>query len=408
MPSIQCGASIRYPNFERGTAGCLVRFTDTPTRVLLMTAGHVVLPSYARQNDAIYAVDLPSVVLGTLRTWTNFQDDPTADAALIWVDPNLIDPTIVGLCAPTTFNTTPQVGDTLRIFPGPGQSAPRQTSIQKVGNVDMSMPAWNDTINYRNQLLCQPLVTISGDSGAIALDSQNRVVGMVVGGSSDTSQTLVTPIAAILNNSAWNGAQLELLNAIPSGAVAPTFTATLEIPTTPPSTDFASLVQNGFFSNDPNNHSVPRSIRTNNPGALNFTTWQANRAGYVGKTDSDGSVDKNVTTIYRTPEHGVGSWFHLLFNVYSFGTYGPFTITHLAQRYSGRDSGPGVDAYITGWANASSNLLTAATTIDLAIDQQVLNLGRAMFGHEAGRPSPLHDDQVLFAIQQERNGTLPA
>ncbi len=182
MPFIQCGAAIRYPGFDQGTAGCLVRFRNTPNRVLLMTVGHAVLPSYAKQNDAIYAVDLPGVVLGMLRTWTNFQDTPTADAALIWVDPTRVSPNINCLGVPTTFNTAPQIGDALRIVPAPGQSTPRETRIEQIGDVDLLIPAWAKTVSYRNQLLCRPVITVPGDGGAIAVNAQNRVVGMVLGG----------------------------------------------------------------------------------------------------------------------------------------------------------------------------------------------------------------------------------
>ena len=68
---------------------------------------------------------------------------------------------------------------------------------------------------------------------------------------------------------------------------------------------FGSLVPGGFFSADPDDLNVHRSIRTNNPGALNFSSWQKSRLGYVGITQPDNSPDHNVTTIYRTPEHGV-------------------------------------------------------------------------------------------------------
>ena len=406
MPTLQCGSGIQYPKFEQGTGGCLVRFTDTPDHVLLLTAGHVVLPSYARQNDAIYATDPPNLALGTLRTWTNFQDIPTADAALIWVDPTLVDCRIIGLGIPRGFNTTPQIGDRLRIVPSQGNLPPRETSIQRVDSIDMSMPGWGVTLTYSNQLLCEPLVTTPGDSGAIALDGSNNVVGMVVGGSLATGQTCITPISAILSNSAWNGAQLELLQSIPPGAVAPAYASSYA--SSLAKVQFGSLVPGGFFSSQPNDHTIPRSVRTNNPGALNFTDWQARRPGYVSQTESDGSADKNRTTIYRTPEHGVASWFHLLSAIYGFGETGPFTVTQLAQRYAGASSGSAVDAYITGWSVASHGTLNAASSIDLVEDDQVLKLGRAMFRHEAGQLSPLHDDQILFGIEHERAGTLPA
>ena len=92
---------------------------------------------------------------------------------------------------------------------------------------------------------------------------------------------------------------------------------------------FGSLVANGFFSANPDDINVPRSIRTNNPGALNFSAWQKSRVGFVGITQPDNSPNHNVTTIYRTPEHGIGAWYHLLARLYNFPA-GNFTLNELA------------------------------------------------------------------------------
>jgi hypothetical protein len=148
-------------------------------------------------------------------------------------------------------------------------------------------------------------------------------------------------------------------------------------------------------------------VRINNPGALNVSSWQKTRPGYVGFSDPDGSADHNVTTIYRTPEHGVASWFYLINRVYGFGTSEKFSLLQLAQRYAGRDTGAAVDAYLTGWRSASQGALGSTSIIDISDDQQMLELGRSMFTHEAGRPTPLQDAQIIFGIQNERNGTLP-
>jgi D-alanyl-D-alanine carboxypeptidase len=165
-------------------------------------------------------------------------------------------------------------------------------------------------------------------------------------------------------------------------------------------------VPKGFYSDNPDDHSVPRSIRTNNPGALNISGWQKTRQGFVGVTEPDQSG--NQTTIYRTPEHGIGAWFHLLSVIYGFGKKPSFRIGELAQRYSGRDSGAVVDAYVAGWSGNSHGTINAQTDISLADDAQTLNLSRAMFRHEAGKESPLHDDQISYAVVHERDGTLPA
>jgi hypothetical protein len=176
----------------------------------------------------------------------------------------------------------------------------------------------------------------------------------------------------------------------------------------PANTRFGSLVPGGSFSSDPFDHGVPRSIRTNNPGALNISNWQRTRPGFVGVTESDGSSSNNVTTIYRTPEHGVGSWFHLINNIYGFGAEGSFTAEQLARRYAGSASGSAVTGYLSGWSHFSGGKIVAATVISLASDADMLGLGKAMFGFEAGTTTPLKEEQITFAVAHERAGTLPA
>jgi hypothetical protein len=197
-----------------------------------------------------------------------------------------------------------------------------------------------------------------------------------------------------------------------AGAVAPG-APTAPSPGTPilqpgTNTQFGSLVPGGFFSSAPFDHSVPRSIRTNNAGALNISSWQRTRPGFVGVTEPDGSSNHNVTTIYRTPEHGVGSWFHLIKGIYGFGAAGNFTIDQLAQRYAGSATGPSVTGYHAGWSHFSGGTMVAATVISLASNTDMLALAKAMFGHEAGIATPLHDDQITYAVAHERAGTLPA
>ena len=177
----------------------------------------------------------------------------------------------------------------------------------------------------------------------------------------------------------------------------------------PAGTTFGALVAGGFFSADPTDHGVHRakSIRTNNPGALNISSWQPARKGFVGTTQPD--QDGNATTIYRTPEHGVASWFHLLSDRYGFGAAGSFAIRTLARRYAGSRPAPGkVEEYVIAWVRLSEGALTSSTVIDITSDPAMLRLAKAMFHHEAGESTPVHDDQILFGIQRERSGTLPA
>lgn len=170
---------------------------------------------------------------------------------------------------------------------------------------------------------------------------------------------------------------------------------------------YGSLVPGGFFSSDPFDLHVHRSIRTNNPGALNITSWQKLRKGYAGVTQPDNSPDRNKTTIYRTPEHGVAAWFYLLNSLYRVGH--SFSLGDLALHYAGGNaSQSAIDAYVQGWARWSGGSLDAQSRMDADSTGDMLKLGKAMFSHEAAMITPLHDDQIIYGIEHERDGTLPA
>jgi hypothetical protein len=170
---------------------------------------------------------------------------------------------------------------------------------------------------------------------------------------------------------------------------------------------FGALVPKGFFSANPDNLATPRSIRTNNPGALNFSGWQRSRLGYVGITQPDSSPTHNMTTIYRTPEHGVAAWYHMLAVLYFPG--GSFTLQALAQRYAGANaSRDAIQAYINGWTRWYDPPITPTTAISTTDTDAMIPLAKAMFSHEAGVVTPVQDNQIAFAIERERVGTLPA
>jgi D-alanyl-D-alanine carboxypeptidase len=164
-------------------------------------------------------------------------------------------------------------------------------------------------------------------------------------------------------------------------------------------------VPGGFFSANPDSDDK-RSIRTNNPGALNISPWQRSRPGFVGVTADDGKG--NVTSIYCAPEYGVASWYHLLAVIYEFARTGSFSIQQLARKYAGPNAAQSkVDNYVTVWCRVADPRLTGDSVIQLGNDSEMLNLARAMYRNEAGKPTPLSDAQILFAIQHERNNSLP-
>lgn len=173
------------------------------------------------------------------------------------------------------------------------------------------------------------------------------------------------------------------------------------------SPNYRSLTPGGFFSADPNNLEVKRSIRPNNPGALNIAQWQRRFKGFVGVTQPDHAG--NVTAIYVTPEHGIAAWYHLFTRVYHWGETGRFTMLRLAQSYAGvpDPESSAVKAYLRGWKRWSGNLLVAETEVSLADDAQLTLLAKAMFSHEIGAASPILPEQVVTALSLKRAGTLP-
>jgi hypothetical protein len=127
----------------------------------------------------------------------------------------------------------------------------------------------------------------------------------------------------------------------------------------------------------------------------------------VGVTQPDNAG--NVTTIYVTPEHGAAAWYNLLTDRYGYGEDGSFKLVDLAKRYAGANDAndPAVKSYVKGWRKWSANALDTDTLIHLDKDVEVLLLARSMFCHEMGGQSPLHDDQIVKAVQLKRAGQLP-
>ncbi|MFZ5551327.1 MAG: phage tail tip lysozyme [Pseudomonadota bacterium] len=233
MALFACGDRLRFGRFEPGSSGCLVRFADFPDRVLMLAAGHVLLPPFAQQGDAITTGEGDDII-GRLFTWTSIDGDPTTDAVLIWIDPAKVTPELKGLRAPTGINLAPARGDVIRIVPHAGQQAAREARIEAVdADIDVLVagPGWptTPTITYRSQIRTDRLISEGGDSGAVALDAQGRAVGMVVAGSAGTG-TVITPMAAILANPAWGGRQLELVDRIGHGVVGPPLPSTVPMP----------------------------------------------------------------------------------------------------------------------------------------------------------------------------------
>lgn len=141
--------------------------------------------------------------------------------------------------------------------------------------------------------------------------------------------------------------------------------------------------------------SIPRSIRTNNPGAINFKKWQSDFPGFVGTTKDDG--EGNVTSAWETPEHGVAAWEHLIDGVYGAGGR-PMTVSQIADRYAGGDG----SKYVAAWTKSGE--LSPDTVIDPENNEQMLALAKGTFGFESDQAQHLSDEQILAGLNMDQQG----
>jgi D-alanyl-D-alanine carboxypeptidase len=179
----------------------------------------------------------------------------------------------------------------------------------------------------------------------------------------------------------------------------------------------SEIQEGGHFSSQPErfvpgtvNKGTVRALRTNNPGALNISRWQKSLSGYTGETLDDGHG--NRTTIYETPEKGVGAWYELVVVLYSrkpgYLQNGTFSLGRLARAYAGvpldtPDGDPAVQGYLAGWGKWSARIPDSqlqTSVIDPTSTDQLRRLAIAMFSHESSFATPLIASQVEKGIQQ--------
>jgi uncharacterized protein (TIGR02594 family) len=168
-----------------------------------------------------------------------------------------------------------------------------------------------------------------------------------------------------------------------------------------PSVNFKSLVDGGYFSATPFDKSIPASIRTNNPGALNVAPWIKSAPGYVGDmVTSMSGAEANSTVIFSAPEYGVSAWLTLL---QKYRVAGATTVSAIINRYGGGQDYSSYIAQVAVWSG-----LGGQTEILLdGDDETLLSFAKAMFRYEAGQPTPLLDAQILYGFNLAR-GPAPA
>ena len=228
MPAVRGGSVIRRPSAtgDVGTAGCLVQFPTTPDKLYMLTAGHCLVGPQTKQFDPVEEVISSARAgqqFGRLAGWTTTLGQLLSDAALIEVDPALVGPEIGDLGAPRgTIDRDLQVGEELTIFALGQRRTGKVDSISVDMPIDMRVPdlAQAVPVTYLDQIKCTSF-SEAGCSGAIALDTDGKAVGMVVAGDGHTF-TLVTPIDVVLSDPKWGTdlPALEICSTVPPVAKA--------------------------------------------------------------------------------------------------------------------------------------------------------------------------------------------
>jgi len=156
---------------------------------------------------------------------------------------------------------------------------------------------------------------------------------------------------------------------------------------------FHSLVPGGYFCSTPYDHTINTSIRCNNPGALNVADWIKALPGYVA---SDETTPGNKTAIFRSPEEGVMAYWHLLDR---YAKAGAHTVGQIINRYGG---GQDYSSYVD-FVTARTGFTPEHEVNIVDDDANLLKFAKAMFRYEAGRDTPLTDEQILLGFRLARD-----
>lgn len=159
--------------------------------------------------------------------------------------------------------------------------------------------------------------------------------------------------------------------------------------------NYRSLVPGGFYSypTDPNQRRV--SIKYNNPGALNDSSWQREIPGYVGKNET---TPGNKTVIWEAPELGIISWTVLMHKYRD--QFNSRTIRQILNTYGGSKQREHYAKYAQ-WISDRTGF-PIDKVIDLDDDKILLPFAKAMFRYEAGEEIPWQDQQILLGFKLGR------
>ncbi|MGL4850616.1 MAG: trypsin-like peptidase domain-containing protein [Clostridium sp.] len=187
-----------------GTGGCVVRDSSN---YYILTNHHVV--SYGVSNPLGMAVYQPSIsdggsrtndIIGTVskyipRKYSTLFSSQTnlIDAALIKISPSNASNIIANIGAISGVNPNPTVGMYLQKS---GRTSGLTTGVVKALNATVSFYDNGQRLVFTNQILTTPFMQ-NGDSGSVALDTSNKIVGLCFSGSD--SMSVINPITTVFN-----------------------------------------------------------------------------------------------------------------------------------------------------------------------------------------------------------------
>lgn len=215
-PVLEGGELIRHFQGPPGSLGCIVRPTDNPAAVALLSCSHVIAKNgFAPLNDAILRLQTGSQVaaLARVRPFDTTPGAANVDAAIA---------TLVGSPPPPFAAAVSQIGpiagfrswDSLRDATSPGGGEPvrmfspkrgqvlRGTITDKRRAVTMTFANFPDPPNplevpFQNQLVCS-FDAQAGDSGSVLVDAQGNVAGLVWLRQAADGAAMANPIDLVL------------------------------------------------------------------------------------------------------------------------------------------------------------------------------------------------------------------
>jgi peptidoglycan hydrolase-like protein with peptidoglycan-binding domain len=163
-----------------------------------------------------------------------------------------------------------------------------------------------------------------------------------------------------------------------------------------PVKEYHAIVKGGFYADDPYDKKVPTAIRCNNPGALNTSKAVQAIPGYNTAIET---TPGNKTAVFWAPEYGVLAYWDLLDR---YRVAGAKTVGKIINKYGG---GQNYSAYLNFVVKTTGLPASYEIKIDGSDDVNLMKFAKAMFRYEAGRETPLSDDQIRcgFGLGRERN-----